>query len=69
MELALYLVYMACFAGFCMAGRGSCPPPETLAEDFQSFSGASAPGFRLCICPKKLVGAKPRCPILQFCPG
>ncbi|CAJ1458327.1 unnamed protein product [Effrenium voratum] len=51
-ELALYLVYMACFAGFCMAGRGSCPPPETLAEDFQSFSGASAPGFRLCICPK-----------------
>ncbi|CAJ1327759.1 unnamed protein product, partial [Effrenium voratum] len=48
-ELALYLVYMACFAGFCMAGRGSCPPPETLAEDFQSFSGSALQLIRVLL--------------------
>lgn len=38
-ELILYLFYLISWAVWCMAGRDSCPPPPTLADDLRSVAG------------------------------
>ncbi len=40
-ELILYLFYLISWAVWCMAGRDSCPPPPTLADDLRSVAGGS----------------------------
>jgi len=48
-ELILYLFYLISWAVWCMAGRDSCPPPPTLADDLRSVAGFMFQFFRVLL--------------------
>eukprot|EP00931_Biecheleriopsis_adriatica_P042508 TRINITY_DN24234_c0_g1_i2.p1 TRINITY_DN24234_c0_g1~~TRINITY_DN24234_c0_g1_i2.p1 ORF type:complete len:1639 (+),score=332.73 TRINITY_DN24234_c0_g1_i2:140-5056(+) len=38
-DLALYVVFILCFASWCLAGQEACPPPKDVWGDFQHAWG------------------------------